>query len=100
MTIRTIDLKPSIAIYNDSDHIFYSKYLSNHSDIYAIPIVEEARKDFEYSGSIYNYNGVFVSEEQARLMRMNLNPVKSKVSNGVNPYSSNSQFSTLNSQLG
>ena len=85
MTIRTMASKPSISKYNDQDHIFYSKYGKTHSDIYAIPIVEETRNVFDYCSSIYNYNGVFVPDERARLMKLNLNPVRSKVSNGVNP---------------
>jgi hypothetical protein len=69
--------KPSISKYNSQDHIFYSKYGKTHSDIHAIPIVEETRNVFDYCGSIYNYNGVFVPDERTSLMATNLNPYSS-----------------------
>ena len=73
------DSKPSIEIYNDSDHIFYSRYGATHSDIYAIPIVEEQRNVFGYSGSIFNCHAVLAPDERTSLMRMNLSPYRKKL---------------------
>ena len=90
----------SVANYNNQTYLLYSKYGGDHSDVYGIPIGIESHIEPLDVYDFASWNGTFPTSELTTGTE-ETNPdsrtLMAKVD--LNPYSSNSQLSILNSQL-